>query len=143
MRLAVFATLCLLAACKPGGGADVPGDSSETQPYSGIGPGEILHFAGTEPFWGGQVSGGTLTWTTPERPNGTAIAVERFGGRGGLSFSGTLDGAALDLMVTPGECSDGMSDRTYPFTVTVKLAQETLKGCGWSDVHPFTGPKAP
>jgi len=121
----------------------VPGDTSDTQPYAGIGAQETLHVLGTEPFWGGTIGGGTLVWTTPENTEGTAVPVERFGGRGGLSFSGALDSLPLDLMVTPGECSDGMSDRTYPFTVTVKLGGETRNGCAWSDARPFSGPQAP
>ncbi|MCA8905461.1 MAG: hypothetical protein H6917_18095 [Novosphingobium sp.] len=129
----------LLAACQPGGGANVPGDADDHRAYDGIGADETLRFTGTEPFWGGQVTGGTLTWTTPENIEGTTIAVERFGGRGGLTFSGTLDGASFDMMVTPAECSDGMSDRTYPFNVTLQLGPETRYGCAWSDARPFTG----
>ena len=45
----------------------------------------------------------------------------RFAGRGGLSYSGTIDGRSFDMAVTPAECSDGMSDRTYPFVVTLRI----------------------
>jgi len=139
----VLAAALLLAACGTGGGSQVPGDSSDKTPFSGIAAGEELHLAGTEPFWGGEVTGDRFTYTTPENPAGDAARVERFAGRGGLSFSGEIGGKRFDAMVTPGECSDGMSDRTYPFTVTLKLGEETRTGCGWSDRHPFTGPEHP
>ena len=28
------------------------------------------------------------------------------------------------------ECSDGMSDRTYPYAVSVKVDAKTFEGCG-------------
>jgi len=129
----------MLAACQPGGGADVPGDSDDRMPFAGIGATEVLHFTGTEPFWGGTAGGGLLTYTTPENQDGTSIAVERFAGRAGLTLSGTLDGTSMDMMVTQGECSDGMSDRTYPYTVTLKLGEELRSGCAWTDAQPFAG----
>lgn len=141
-RFALFPVpVLLLAACQPpGAGTAVPGDTSDTRPYAGIAPEEVLHFTGTEPFWGGEVAGGVLTYATPENPQGAAIAVERFAGRAGLSFSGTLDGEALDMTVTQGSCSDGMSDRRYPFVVTLRLGGAMRSGCAWSDAHPFSGP---
>jgi uncharacterized membrane protein len=152
-----LAAVCavLLAACQPGApaapGADdaagpaaaVPGNAEETAPYSEIAEDEVLRFTGNEPFWGGQVSGRTLTYSTPEDQDGTVIAVERFAGRGGISYSGLLDGADFEMIVTPLECSDGMSDRTYPFTVTLSIGEEKRNGCAWSEQHPFEGPQNP
>ena len=139
----------LLVACQQGGaddatatGAKVP-DANSTEAYNGIGEDETLRFSGTEPFWGGQVRGGSLTYTTPENPDGTKIAVERFAGRGGLSFTGSLETADFEMMVTPLACSDGMSDRTYPFTITLKLGDELRNGCGWTERQPFEGPERP
>jgi uncharacterized membrane protein len=123
-------------------GAAVP-DADSPEAYDGIAPDEILHFTGTEPFWGGEVSRGTLRYSTPEDQDGTEIAVERFAGRGGIAFSGQLDAAPFEMMVTPLECSDGMSDRTYPFTVTLQIGEEVRNGCGWTDKKPFAGPENP
>jgi len=125
------------------GGPSVPGNTDDTAPFSEIAEDEVLRFTGTEPFWGGEVNGTSLTYNTPENPEGTAIAVERFAGRGGLAFSGVLDGAEFEMMITPLECSDGMSDRTYPFTATLKIGAEDRKGCAWSEQHPFAGPAQP
>jgi uncharacterized membrane protein len=156
--LPLAAACALLSACQ-GGASDssaagetaaptqadaaVPGDTDETAPYSGIAADEVLRFTGTEPFWGGEVSGKTLTYSTPEDQDGTAIAVERFAGRGGIAFSGLLDGADFEMTVTPLECSDGMSDRTYPFTVTLEIGEDRRSGCAWSEQHPFEGPEHP
>ncbi|MEZ5749519.1 MAG: hypothetical protein R3D83_06400 [Caenibius sp.] len=117
--------------------------SDDPRPFAGIGAEEELRFAGTEPFWGGSVKGATLTFTTPENAEGTAITVTRFAGRGGLSFSGRLDGQGFDMMVTEGNCSDGMSGRAYPFAVTLRIGAEQRGGCAWSAQHPFTGPSQP
>jgi uncharacterized membrane protein len=146
-RIIAAAALLALAACQqgaPGGDQSrLPGDANSTAPFAGIGEDELLRFTGTEPFWGGQVAGRLLTYTTPETTEGSSITVERFAGRGGLSFTGQLDGRGFDMAVTEGSCSDGMSDRTYPFTVTLRLGDETRAGCGWSAERPFSGPEAP
>ncbi len=139
--------LALAGACQPvgtGGEAAGPAGNEEMAGvYAGIGPEELLRFTGTEPFWGGDVSGGELTYTTPENPDGTIIRVERFAGNNGLGYSGDLAGREFDMAVTPGECSDAMSDRTYPFVVTLRIGGEVRNGCGWTDAMPFTGPEAP
>jgi len=144
-RLAPALALLALAACQSGGpdGSVIPGDRGDDHPFSEVAADETLRFTGTEPFWGGEVTGETLTYKTPERPDGQAIAVSRFAGRGGLSYSGTLDGAAFTMAVTTGTCSDGMSDRSYPFVVTLQLGDAMRTGCAWSDKHPFEGPETP
>ncbi|PKP63624.1 MAG: hypothetical protein CVT87_03330, partial [Alphaproteobacteria bacterium HGW-Alphaproteobacteria-9] len=76
-------------------------------------------------------------------PEGYDFAVERFAGNNGLGFSGTMEGAAVTITLTPGVCSDGMSDRTYPYVATIALGDETLRGCGYTDRQPFTGDAAP
>ena len=131
-----------LAACGQGGDSPIPGDENDHQPFSLIGEGETVRFTGTEPFWGGSVAGGRLSYTTPDNIDRATITVARFAGRGGLTFSGTLGGAPFDLLVTMGECSDGMSDRTYPFTATLSLGEELRRGCAWTDAQPFAGGEA-
>lgn len=121
--------LGLLASCQQGDG--LPGNADDTQPYSGIAEETVLELTGTEPFWNATITGGQMVWRTPEMPDGVSITVARFAGRGGLSFSGEMEGAALDIAVTPGDCSDGMSDRTYPFTATVQIGREQRNGCAW------------
>lgn len=134
----------VLAACNSGHhGAQVPGDANSNQPWHGIADGDVVRFVGTEPFWGGEARGDALTYTTPGKPEGSRIAIRRFAGRNGLSFSGTLDGHPFDLSVTPGACTDGMSDRHFPFVVTLLVGGETRRGCAWTDAQPFTGADRP
>jgi uncharacterized membrane protein len=54
-----------------------------------------------------------------------------------------LNGEAFTATLTPGDCSDGMSDRTFPFVATIALGEETLRGCGYTTSQPFTGDAAP
>lgn len=145
--VSILPLLALLAACNGShGGANDPtarDKDAEPHAYAGIGSTETLHFTGTEPFWGGSATGATLTYTTPDKPEGTAIPVRRFAGNNGLGFSGTFGGGSFDLAVSEAPCSDGMSDRTYPFTVTLRIAEEVRGGCGWTDRRKFTGPEHP
>jgi len=134
-----FAALWALGACSSGPDAALPGEADDNQPFAGIGAGETVHMTGTEPFWSAEVAGATLTYSTPETPEGVTGAVERFAGRGGYSISGTLEGRALDITVTPADCSDGMSDRSFPYAVTMRLGNEVREGCGWTDAKPYTG----
>lgn len=145
-RFALALMALPLAACgssSTGPSAATPGDTGDSAPWSGIGPDETVHFTGTEPFWGGEASGAELFYSTLENPAGATIAVERFAGRNGLSLSGEVDGAPFDMALTPGECSDGMSDRSYPFTVTLQVRGEQRNGCAWTDARPFDGPEHP
>ncbi|MCL4673374.1 MAG: hypothetical protein KJZ64_10655 [Sphingomonadaceae bacterium] len=137
-RICLVALPAILAACQ-----SPAADERSTAPFSGIAESETIRFTGTEPFWGGEAKGESLTYSTPENPDGTTITVSRFAGNSGLGLSGTMEGAKFDLVVTLGECSDGMSDRTYPFTVTLQLGEETRTGCAWTSAHPFTGPENP
>lgn len=141
-RLTALPPLCalLLAGC---GAATGPGGSADGQPFAGIGAGETVHFTGNEPFWSGRASGGSLTYSTPENRQAATIAVSRFAGRNGLSFSGDLDDRPFVLAITPGQCGDGMSDRRYPYTVTLQVKGERREGCAWTDKQPFTGPNRP
>jgi uncharacterized membrane protein len=120
-----------------------PGDPDDTRAYDGIRVDETVQFTGTEPFWGGSVSGAELTYSTPDTPDGAPIPVTRFAGRGGVSWSGTYQGKPFRLAVTEGKCSDGMSDRSYPFTATLEVLGEQRQGCAWTMRRSFDGTVAP
>lgn len=136
-----LAAALLLAGCHQGRGAsDLPGDPDDNEPFSRIAESDAVRVTGTEPFWGGEIAAGTFTYTTPEQPDGVAIPVERFAGRAGVSFTGELEGRAVALMITEGECSDGMSDRRYPYTATLKLGDEQREGCASTAREPASDP---
>jgi uncharacterized membrane protein len=128
-----------LAACNHEPDADLPGNAADDQPFAAIGEDETIRLVGTEPFWSGEIAHGMLTWSTPEDIDGQRVPVTRFAGRGGLSFSGQLDMRPLDIAVTPASCSDGMSDRTYPYVATVQLGDQQLQGCAWSENESYSG----
>ncbi|MEE4207596.1 MAG: hypothetical protein V2I39_14975 [Erythrobacter sp.] len=132
-----------LAACAGEGGDAI---SRDTEPFAGIGEDEVIEVTGNEPFWGMTIdqSQGAAAYSTPENIDGTRFEVARFAGNNGLGFTGTLDGGeAVTVTITPGECSDGMTDRTYPFTATAEIGERDLRGCAFTDSQGFTGPEAP
>ncbi len=138
------AAMALLAACQPSSGGREGGITmDEAEVFDAIGPDEVIYLTGTEPFWGGEIAQGQLRYSTPENIEGEVIAVERFAGNNGLAYSGQHSDAPLDVAITPGDCSDAMSDRSYPFVVTLEIGGETRFGCAWTDATPFSGEEAP
>ena len=99
----------------------LPGESRFPQSFRAL---------GTEPFWAIHVSEGKLRYMTPEDQEGRQIDVIREQTESNeLALSGELDGDDLMLSVTQEPCSDGMSDRSYPFASTLRLGTETFHGC--------------
>lgn len=142
-RFLVLSAACLMAAC-----TDTPGEiGRDTQPFDGISPTASITLLGTEPFWSIYITpdgeGFVARYASPENLDGSQFAVSRFAGNNGIGFSGSLDGNALQIALTPGQCSDGMSDRTYPYTATIVLGDAVLYGCGHTSDQPFTGDEAP
>lgn len=136
--LTMLGAVGALASCSPSG--EKPGD---VPAFDGIAESEIITALGNEPFWNAKIDGDTLVYSTPENIDGTTITISRFAGNGGLGLSGTISGEALLLAITPGECSDTMSDRTYPFTATLTIGDDQRNGCAYTDQQPFTGEEMP
>lgn len=139
---------CLLAVAFAAGCAQEPGEiSRDTRPFDGIAPAANIEVLGTEPFWNITIEpegeGYAATYRSPEDLEGTEFPVTRFAGNNGLSFSGELRGEAVLVALTPGECSDGMSDRSYPYVATVKQGERDLSGCASTSDEPFSGSAAP
>lgn len=135
--------LLALAAC-----ATEPGEiTRDTKPFAGIDAEATITVLGTEPFWGVSIApkgeGFEARYSSPENLDGTAFGVTRFAGNNGLGFSGEMGGQGVQLALTPGDCSDQMSDRTYPYTATLMLGETTLYGCAYTSDEPFTGDAAP
>lgn len=84
---------------------------------------------GTEPFWAVEVTPGEMRWSTPENIPGTTVAARETAAGAARVWHATLDGQRFELRITPGPCSDGMSDTVYPFTAQVLVAGETRRGC--------------
>lgn len=129
LGLALFA----LAACSQD---ERPG---EVESFDAIADDAVITLLGTEPFWNMEIKQGVLLYTTPEDMDGESTTVSRFEGNNGLGMAGELNGEPLAIAITPGECSDAMSDRTYPYYATVTIGSEQLNGCGYTSDQPFEG----
>ncbi len=138
--IAFLAIATGVAACTPATDGAI---DSKGQTFSAIAADEVVMLLGTEPFWGITIEDGKASYADPDHPEARSFAVARFAGNNGLGFSGGWDGVPVTISVTPGQCSDGMSDRTYPYVATIALGEETLRGCGYTDRQPFTGDAAP
>ena len=114
-RLAASAVL-LLAACSQGGSI----------------LGEDLRILGTEPFWAVDISK-TTNSATYSRAGEAEIALsfprESKGQDGASILTSTSSQGDFVMTLRKKECSDGMSDRTYPWEAEVVFKGETLKGC--------------
>ena len=85
---------------------------------------------GTEPFWGVDITPGRLSYSGVDRPEQTAPNPGPTVQGTTATWSATTSaGAPLEILLIATECSDGMSDRTYPLTARVQIAGETLNGC--------------
>jgi uncharacterized membrane protein len=130
--LAVLAT----AACKPAIPSPAPDSLEKTQaPPAAAAP--VSDFSGdfdlvgTEPFWNIALREGTkLTFTQPDTPKIEAVApgAEIRGGQA-IWRAVAESGQPLVATIRVGECSDGMSDRTYAMSAEVAYAGRTLVGC--------------
>lgn len=120
MRLMFLGAAMLAAACTPGGGV-------QSGPAT-----EELTLVGTEPFWGveiTQLSKATI-FTRPDHPAVTATLPERTVKGGVETLTAKAADGELKMVLRKATCSDGMSDRAYPYEVEVSWKGETFKGCG-------------
>jgi uncharacterized membrane protein len=106
----------------------------EPSPYGRGGPqnpapGTGWHAFGNEPFWSVQARGGTLVFATPENQGGVTLLGRRVPSLVGTVILGSGPRGDFHFGVTPGTCSDGMSDRTHAYTSTFIYDGVTYKGC--------------
>jgi uncharacterized membrane protein len=106
----------------------------EPSPYDRRGPrnpapGTGWHAFGNEPFWSVQARGGTLVFTTPEDQRGVTLLGRRVPSLVGTVVLGSGPRGEFHFGVTPGDCSDGMSDRSFKFNSTFIYDGVTYKGC--------------
>ncbi len=127
---ALIAIALLITAC------DAPLGASEEAPPSAdapiiVGPDYSGDFdaVGTEPFWAIKVRADSTTLTRPDHPEvTTANTGVRIDGEQGV-FDATAGETRLVLRLTPGDCTDGMSNRHYGYQAEVWIDRETLRGC--------------
>ena len=133
----VFAALAVLAlaACSPSEAPEQPESPSE-QPapvLGGVDLGQPVRALGTEPFWSVELTGTELVYTSPDSPEQRAPQPNPVAqGTTATWEAETADGTDLRVTLIATECSDGMSDRTYPLTAKVEIGGESLTGCAAS-----------
>lgn len=134
MRLILSSLAVLaLAACSSEPEAPVPAEPAAPVELGGVNLEQPLRALGTEPFWGVDITTDALVYSGVDRP-------ERRATHDGPEMAGTValwrgttpDGDSMTLTLMATECSDGMSDRTYPLTARLEVGDETLNGCAAS-----------
>ncbi|CAN5143699.1 membrane protein [soil metagenome] len=132
---APFAVLTLaLAACSEPAPKDAPAPAPAAAPamLADVDLAQPVSAVGTEPFWGIEITPETLTYTSPDGAPVTAPNPGADLQGTTATYTTTAGGQPLEITLIATECSDGMSDRTYPLTAIVKLGGRTLNGCAGS-----------
>ncbi|MBK7477638.1 MAG: hypothetical protein IPN74_01375 [Haliscomenobacter sp.] len=125
----VLALALSLASCTTG---PKPGSDSKTPPPPAQ---EVFEYIcmGTEPFWSVEITAGGIYFSSPEiAKTAYPYKAPKTGDAGAVyETEATISGVKSKLKVTvsPGACSDGMSDTEYPYFSEVVRDGETLKGC--------------
>ena len=146
MKFAIASLSLLLVACQPSqppadpappAAVVAPATPAAETPSAKRVPGQeaveplrIFRAFGTEPFWGVNVEGTRLTYTTPEDQPGVVMQGTRKTLAEGVEISGQHDGKPFVLAVSSGTCSDGMSDNTYSMVSTFRYGDIDYTGCG-------------
>jgi putative lipoprotein len=85
---------------------------------------------GTEPFWGLDIDSTGLRFRTPGDTMGIRWPPLTPMVRGDtVRWVGETERAAVDARIWPARCSDGMSDRVWPYTAVVRIDSMTYRGC--------------
>jgi uncharacterized membrane protein len=135
--LAILAPLAVLtlAACSRGETPDQPAPEP-AGPETVLGEvnlEEPLRALGTEPFWAVTIDGNGLVYSGVDRPEERAPNAGPQMAGTTATWSGQTDqGRVIRVTLIETQCSDGMSDRTYPLTARVEIGEELLNGCAAS-----------
>lgn len=93
-------------------------------------PEQALRAIGTEPFWAARIEGRCVTYSHPEDQQGTRVWTRFKPIPHGGAWTGALDGQQFELRTRNApQCSDGMSDKSYPLAVELLVKGERRKGC--------------
>jgi uncharacterized membrane protein len=143
-----------LAACSPAHHAEVASAESTaasavmsaiTPPpinphrfLGGVDLDESITLVGTEPFWNILFGDGRMVFSSPDSHTGETTTTPFILSKTGAEWHGKT----MDIYLTAGRCSDGMSDRGYPLKAVVHIGSTILKGCAVSTAvtHPASNP---
>lgn len=131
---ALLASALLLAACEQSHdgqeGAGPPADAPAPAPAPAATYPADLNLNGTEPFWAVKIRGTAIALTRPDAAQRDFANAAKAEANGSATWTANDTAGSIVVTLTAGSCSDGMSDKTYPYSAVVTLGAETLKGCG-------------
>ena len=129
----MFALAVVLSACgeRPARSADSTAAAPAATGNASVATNETLRALGTEPFWALDIDSTGLRFTTPQDTAGMRVPPNAPSPVAGdtLVWMAESELAAIHVRIWPTQCSDGMSDRVYPWTAIVRVAGTTYQGC--------------
>lgn len=136
MRLSLpLVAAAALAACSPAPQEPAPQEPPQEPPaqppvLAGVDLRQPVRALGTEPFWAVDITPDALVYSGVDRPEQRAPNPGPVMRGATAAFSSkTQQGTELVVTLMATECSDGMSDRTYPLVARVEIGDEALNGC--------------
>ena len=91
-------------------------------------PGNLYVAMGTEPFWRLTMNSAEIVFTEANAPG---VQVAQPTPRPIIAVAGEVyQTPRIGLNIVHSPCSDGMSDRTYPDKVQVRVDNRSFEGCG-------------
>jgi uncharacterized membrane protein len=95
---------------------------------------EVFNVVGTEPFWNVNVSKRGIVYSSPEVKKQTFPYVKPLKAEGrpeDLVRVYQLKGRGNNTLIIKkvNSCSDGMSDKNYPYSATLILGNQVFEGC--------------
>ncbi len=115
-RIALSIAPALLAGCM----------SYPSPPPAAPAPAAPYHGVGTEPFWSLTIDDSNITFTRPEEQPIVQPKPRPIVGIAGEIYQTPR----MDVNIVHAQCSDGMSDRTYPDKLQVTVDGTRYNGCG-------------
>jgi uncharacterized membrane protein len=111
-----------------------PERTAETQPQETSQRDTFEYVAlGNEPFWSVSVTTQGIVYRTPENIDGVrgpyAAPVREDSTVTFRTMLGDSAGTTLEVTIGQGPCSDGMSDREYPYAAVARVGGRMLSGC--------------
>jgi len=130
-RTLALTPLLLLLGCEKPADTAAPSATSVAAPPAAVTTAPASPYGGdfkgvgTEPFWGFEIRGGKLKFSRMDATDVTAVdpVITVADNIATWSWPG------VTISLTEGACSDGMSDKSYPYKAVVRLKNETLSGC--------------
>ncbi len=122
MRTFVPVLALALAAC-----STVPAPPASNDVYRAL---------GTEPFWGLTIDQREIVFTEANAPGARVVQPTP---RVIVGVAGEIyQTPRINVNIVHAACSDGMSDRTYPDKVQVRVDDRAFEGCGGEPLAPAT-----